>query len=117
MTTNELPIRVYLGDELIAACKHYEDAAVLAAATSSGIEVKQSGTLLWAEGNEEFSAAESYDRAAEVMRARNERRIQTTLANQELRLRGCRYYKNGWHQDGVLLAADAIEALRLLEGN
>jgi hypothetical protein len=59
--------------EYIGCVKHYEDAANLVASYGSGATVRyghsKKGTL-WTEGAEPFSAGESYDRAAVVMRKR-----------------------------------------------
>lgn len=53
--------------QYIAACKHLEDAAALAALNGNGATIRDGHSLVvWKEGFEEFSAAESYDRVAEI---------------------------------------------------
>lgn len=61
--------------EYIGCLKHFEDAACIVASYGAGAEVRFGHTkrmTLWREGHEEFSAGESYDRAATVMRQRND---------------------------------------------
>jgi hypothetical protein len=61
--------------EYIGCLKHFEDAACIVASYGIGAEVRFGHTkkmTLWREGQEEFSAGESYDRAANIMRERNE---------------------------------------------
>ncbi len=62
--------------EYVAACKEYEAAASLAAFYGAGARVQYAGCLarcdaLWTEGKD-GQAAESYDVAANLMRAREE---------------------------------------------
>lgn len=45
-------------------------AALIGAAGYEGWKVKHTGRIIWREGAEEIAAAESYDRAAEIMDAR-----------------------------------------------
>lgn len=62
--------KVYRGKEYVAACKHAEDAAALVAISCGGT-IKHGHTLVvWREGQEAFSAGESYDGAAQIMRQR-----------------------------------------------
>lgn len=59
--------------EYVASCKRYEDAACLAGMYGEGAEIRfghSKKETIWREGFEEFSAADSYDRAARVMSAR-----------------------------------------------
>jgi len=60
--------KVYHGAELFGATRHAEDAAAMVAL--GGSTVKHEGRVVWREGREQFSAGESYDRAAGVMHAR-----------------------------------------------
>ena len=63
--------------EYIASCKHYEDAACLAASYGIGAVIRHADlsnakSVIWREGGEKISAGESYDQAAEIMRDRVE---------------------------------------------
>jgi uncharacterized protein YneR len=50
--------------EYVAACKHASDAVMLAAAYGAGAKIKYGHSMVvWTEGSEEASAAESYDAA------------------------------------------------------
>lgn len=64
-------INVYAADGLFrASCVHYEDAAVLCSVLGDGAEARKGHAkknMIWHEGHEEFSAGESYDRAAQIM--------------------------------------------------
>lgn len=61
--------KVYRGKEYVAACKYAEDAAAMV--SLAGGTVKHGhGLLVWTEGSEEFSAGDSYDRAAQIMERR-----------------------------------------------
>lgn len=52
--------------EYIASCKHGEDAAAIVGNYGHGAKIKdRNGKVLWHEGYEEQSAAESYDYVAE----------------------------------------------------
>lgn len=58
--------------EYVAATRYPEDAAALASVNGRGTEVRYGHKMVvWREGSEDFSAGESYDRAAEVMVARS----------------------------------------------
>ncbi len=64
--------KVFRNDEYIACFRYLEDAAAFVS-TSSGFQVRWGHAkrdTLWTEGSETFSAYESYDQAAEVMRHR-----------------------------------------------
>lgn len=59
--------------EYVAAFKFYEDAASFAAFRGDGTTIRwghSKNETLWHEGAEEFSAGESFDRAAVIMRQR-----------------------------------------------
>lgn len=61
--------------EYIGCVKHYEDAACLVSSYGVGGTVRlghDKKLTLWTEGSEQFSADESYDRAATVMRERED---------------------------------------------
>ncbi len=59
------------GGEYVASCKYAEDAAAIVSIWGEGAFVKfQHRVRVWTEGKEDFSAGESYDRAASVMRRR-----------------------------------------------
>lgn len=61
--------KVYRDKEYIGCCKYPEDAAALVSV--SGGEIKYGHSLVvWREGSEQFSAAESYDGAADIMQSR-----------------------------------------------
>lgn len=63
--------KVYRAKEYVAAFKYAEDAAVFSGA--AGGEVRHGhGLVVWREGLEDFSAAESYDRAAQIMEQRRQ---------------------------------------------
>jgi hypothetical protein len=52
----------------VASCKHLEDCACLMALYGDGATVRLGhSTIIWREGEEEIPAAESYDRAAQIM--------------------------------------------------
>lgn len=58
--------------EYIASCKHYEDAACLAGLYGEGATIRHADlarkdAVIWREGKERISAAESYDEAAAIM--------------------------------------------------
>ena len=60
--------KVYRNGQYVAACKHPDDAAVLVSASGGEVRADHSPKwTVWREGQEEFSAGESYGRAAEVM--------------------------------------------------
>jgi hypothetical protein len=57
---------------MAAACRHVEDAAALAAIGGNG-EIRDGHRVrdnFWREGEEEFSAGESYDRVADIVAER-----------------------------------------------
>lgn len=56
--------------EYVASCKMYEDAAMLVGNYGPGAKIKYGAILVWTEGQEEFSASESFDGAREIMVAR-----------------------------------------------
>lgn len=61
--------------EYIASCKHLEDAACLAGMYGSGASIREGHAakdVIWREGQEEFSASDSYDGAAKIMLDRME---------------------------------------------
>lgn len=61
--------KVYRDGEYVGSCKYAEDAAALVGV--SGGTVKHGHSLIvWREGAEEFSAADSYDGAALIMEQR-----------------------------------------------
>lgn len=63
--------------EYVAAFKYAEDAAVLVAALGEGTQIRDGHTkrcLVWDEGKEEQSAAESYDFVAQTVYARRSAR-------------------------------------------
>lgn len=63
--------KVYLGKEYRAACKYVEDAAALVALLGDGTTLRCDHALvLWVEGKEDQSAAESYDHVVEVVHRR-----------------------------------------------
>lgn len=71
--------KVYIGNEYVAACKHAEHAAAVVGASGTGTvragHAKRD--TLWTEGEEEFSASESWDGAADIiLRRLQEKRAQ-----------------------------------------
>lgn len=59
-------------NEYIASCKYPEDAAVLIANLGNGSQIRDGHTkVVWNEGAEEQSAAESYDFVAITVRSRS----------------------------------------------
>ncbi len=59
--------------EYVASCKYAEEAAVLVAALGDGTEIRTShskGSVVWREGKEMQSAAESYDYVSDKIAAR-----------------------------------------------
>ncbi len=69
--------KVYRGKKHIASCTHAEDAAALVAIGGGRIldGAWPGRPCVWTEGAEDFSAGESYDRAAEVMLRRHDERL------------------------------------------
>lgn len=76
--------KVYSPDgEYLASCHYPEDAAVLVAANGPGSTIRRGHArklTVWKEGGEEFSAAESYDRVAEVCERRRQEFVAATNA-------------------------------------
>ena len=63
-----IPFHVYdQCNELIAAFKTPEDAAMLLGCLGSGYFIRHNGKNVWCEGQEDQSAAESYDHVAETV--------------------------------------------------
>lgn len=63
------PWKVYRAGEYVGSLKYGEDAAALV--SIAGGEVRYGHKLVvWREGEEEFLAGESYDKAAEIMNQR-----------------------------------------------
>ena len=63
--------KVYRNGEYVAACKYAEDAAaIVAMGTGEVRDGHKSRDTVWREGHEEFSAGESYDRAAAIIHDR-----------------------------------------------
>ena len=65
--------KVYFEKEYIAACKHVEDAAALVAFRGHGATIRhghRACDVVWTEGSESQSAAESYDYVSEVVQQR-----------------------------------------------
>lgn len=64
-----LPVKVYSSSgKYVAALRFFEEAAMIAALGDRVVKVN--GRIVWKEGREEFSAGDSFDRAASVMRNR-----------------------------------------------
>jgi hypothetical protein len=61
--------KVYRNKEYIGCCKYAEDAAALVA-LGGGVIKHGHSMVVWIEGQEDFSAGESYDGAARVMDGR-----------------------------------------------
>ena len=57
--------------ELIASCRHAEDAAALVALNGRNARIKVGGRVVWREGFEQQDAAESYDYVAAVVLERH----------------------------------------------
>jgi hypothetical protein len=72
--------------EYIASCKHLEDAAAIVGNYGDGATIKDGGRVVWREGREAFSAAESYDGVRETVWERVRAYNQKALA--KLRARG-----------------------------
>lgn len=67
--------KAFRNDEYVASFHYIEDAALFVAATGGDIrDGHAKKDIVWREGAEEFSAAGSYDRVAEVVRKRLEER-------------------------------------------
>lgn len=75
--------KVYRDGEFVGSCKYPEDAAALVSLGGEKAMVKYDHSLIvWREGQEEFSADESYDSAAAVMRDRVKTRKMQRFARQ-----------------------------------
>lgn len=61
--------KIYRGREYVASCKYPEDAACLVS-MGGGVVKYGHSLVVWREGEEKFSAHESYDGAAEIMENR-----------------------------------------------
>jgi hypothetical protein len=69
--------KIYQAGEYVGCMKDLEDAARVCGMFGDGTQVRvghDKRHTVWTEGSEEFSAAESFDRAAEVMFNRIEER-------------------------------------------
>jgi hypothetical protein len=69
--------------QYIAATKHVEDAAALAALNGNGSTIRDGHSksdIRWIEGSESFSASESYDRVCIVVTERAEQVYATSAA-------------------------------------
>ncbi len=62
--------KVYRGGEYIGSTKYAEDAAALVCLSPWGVVKYDHRIVVWQEGSEEITAAESYDLAADIMRGR-----------------------------------------------
>jgi endonuclease YncB( thermonuclease family) len=61
--------KVYRGGEYVAACKYAEDAAAMVS-VAGGLVKHGHSLIVWREGQEQFSAGDSYDGAAKIMEQR-----------------------------------------------
>ena len=61
--------KIYREGEYVASVKYLEDAAAIVS-VSGGVVKYQHKYTIWTEGSEEFSAGDSFDAAAEIMRER-----------------------------------------------
>ena len=75
-----LDYKVYVGKDLRAAVRYCEDAAILVGGLGDGTVIKCNGRIVWREGREEISAAESYDRVTRIVHDRLVRHHQEALA-------------------------------------
>lgn len=68
--------KIYTSEnEYIGCCKYLEDAALFVCSLGAGATVRDGHAkrhIIWTEGAEDFSAIDSYDGAAEIMRKRIE---------------------------------------------
>ena len=74
------------GGTYVAAIKHLEDAAAFVSFQGEGATVRNGHAkkrTIWTEGRESFSAGESYDSAAEIMRERIDAQHAATRAERE----------------------------------
>lgn len=65
-----LPFKIYNEGHFRAAVRHLIDAAILVGVSGGLVRHGHRGVILWREGAERFSAADSYDEAAALMEAR-----------------------------------------------
>ncbi len=66
-----LMFQIFTDGEHVASVRYLADAAILLAACGHGVvRHGHRGIILWREGRERFSAADSYDEAATVMQTR-----------------------------------------------
>ena len=73
--------------EWIASCRHGEDAANLAGANGDGSKIKDKfAGIVWTEGKEAFSAANSWDGCAHVMIERARTKIAAAQAKYAARV-------------------------------
>ena len=88
--------KIYSGEkEYVASCKYAEDAAALVALYGNGATVRyHHSTVVWSEGSESQSAAESYSSAALVMHDRIKAKMRSTYDKQ--------YGKQSVDVDGVV---------------
>lgn len=63
--------KIYRDGKYIGCVKHAEDAACLVSMSGGMVKLDHS-LVVWREGEEEFSAGESYDGAAQIMHDREE---------------------------------------------
>src|SRR3990172_8450352 len=70
--------KVYRYGKYVASCKYLEDAAALVAGHPHGQIKYDHGYTLWREGQEEFSAGESYDKVARICMGRLNEYQETT---------------------------------------
>lgn len=90
--------KVYRGKEYVAACKYAEDAAAIVMLTGSGTIKHGHGLTVWTEGQEAFSAGESYDGAAQIM---HERLRAAHIASLK---------RNGWTDERIAEVLDRLPA-------
>lgn len=69
MSNVNLKFQVYRGSELMAATRYAEDAA-MCIASGTGNRVRYGDQVVWREGQEIITAAESYDKASDIMNNR-----------------------------------------------
>lgn len=72
--------------EYVAATKYAEDAAALVALMTDGVVKYDHKFVVWTEGAETISAAESYDQAAAIMLKRHEEYYTAAKARREGRM-------------------------------
>lgn len=65
-------LKIYRDGEYVAACKYYEDAAAVCGMGGNARVKWDHGKIIWTEGREEISAADSWDQAGAIMRERVE---------------------------------------------